>query len=46
MSSIWDDPIAQTLEPIKKEEVKRESEQPAIAADDPQEAGLTGFEDI
>ena len=46
MSSIWDDPIAQTLEPIKKEEVKREPEQPAIAADDPQEAGLTGFEDI
>ena len=38
MSSIWDDPIAQTLEPIKKEEVKRESEQPAITADDPQEA--------
>ena len=46
MSSIWDDPIAQTLEPIKKEEVKRESEQPAVTADDPQEAGLTGFEDI
>ena len=46
MSSIWDDPIAQTLEPIKKEEVKREPEQPAITADDPQEAGLTGFEDI
>ena len=46
MSSIWDDPIAQTLEPIKKEEVKREPEQTAITADDPQEAGLTGFEDI
>ena len=46
MSSIWDDPIAQTLEPIKKEEVKREPEQPVITADDPQEAGLTGFEDI
>ena len=46
MSSIWDDPIAQTLEPIKKEEVKREPEQPAITADDSQEAGLTGFEDI
>ena len=46
MSSIWDDPIAQTLEPIKKEEVKREPEQSAITADDPQEAGLTGFEDI
>ena len=46
MSSIWDDPIAQTLEPIKKEEVKREPEQPAITAGDPQEAGLTGFEDI
>ena len=46
MSSIWDDPIAQTLEPIKKEEVKREPEQPASTADNPQEAGLTGFEDI
>ena len=46
MSSIWDDPIAQTLEPIKKEEVKREPDQAAITADDPQEAGLTGFEDI
>ena len=46
MSSIWDDPIAQTLEPIKKEEVKRDSEQPAVTADDSQEAGLTGFEDI
>ena len=46
MSSIWDDPIAQTLEPIKKEEVKREPDQVAITADDPQEAGLTGFEDI
>ena len=46
MSSIWDDPIAQTLEPIKKEEVKREPDQVTITADDPQEAGLTGFEDI
>ena len=46
MSSIWDDPIAQTLEPIKKEEVKREPEQPASTADNSQEAGLTGFEDI
>ena len=46
MSSIWDDPIAQTLEPIKKEEVKREPDQVAITADDPKEAGLTGFEDI
>ena len=47
MSSIWDDPIAQTLEPIKKEEVKREPEQPASTAGSPQEAaGLTGFEDI
>ena len=46
MSSIWDDPIAKTLEPIKKEEVKREPEQPAITTNDPQEAGLTGFEDI
>ena len=39
MSSIWDDPIAQTLEPIKKEEVKRAPDQVAITADDPQEAG-------
>lgn len=47
MSSIWDDPIAQTLEPIKKEEVKREPEQPASTAGNPQETvGLTGFEDI
>ncbi len=46
MSSIWDDPIAQTLEPIKKEEVKREPEQSASIADNSQEAGLTGFEDI
>jgi ribonucleoside-diphosphate reductase beta chain len=40
MSSIWDDPIAKTLEPIKKEkEVKKESH--------PQEdVGLTGYEDI
>ena len=46
MSSIWDDPIAQTLEPIKKEEVKKEPEQPASTTDNSQEAGLTGFEDI
>ena len=46
MSSIWDDPIAKTLEPIKKEEVKREPEQSAITTNNPQEAGLTGFEDI
>ena len=46
MSSIWDDPIAKTLEPIKKEEVKREPEQSAITTNDPLEAGLTGFEDI
>ena len=46
MSSIWDDPIAKTLEPIKKEEVKREPEQSAITTNNPLEAGLTGFEDI
>ena len=46
MSSIWDDPIAQTLEPIKRKKFKREPEQPASTADNPQEAGLTGFEDI
>ena len=41
MSSIWDDPIAQTLEPIKKEEVKREPDQVAITADDPQAVSYT-----
>tara|TARA_Y100001935_G_scaffold46019_1_gene37813 strand:- start:3574 stop:4740 length:1167 start_codon:yes stop_codon:yes gene_type:complete len=47
MSSIWDDPIAQTLEPIKKEEVKKEPEQAqANVAEHSAEAGLTGFEDI
>ena len=48
MSSIWDDPIAQTLEPIKKEEVKKESEQTKAntAVGESVETGLTGFEDI
>ena len=47
MSSIWDDPIAQTLEPIKKEEVKKEPEQVQVnVAEQSAEAGLTGFEDI
>jgi len=46
MSSIWDDPIAQTLEPIKNEEVKRDPEQPVSTAENPKEAGLTGFEDV
>jgi len=47
MSSIWDDPIAQTLEPIKKEEAKKEPEQAqANVAEHSAEAGLTGFEDI
>ena len=47
MSSIWDDPIAQTLEPIKKEEVKKEPEQAqANVTEHSAEAGLTGFEDI
>tara|TARA_B100000965_G_scaffold271872_1_gene229984 strand:+ start:2943 stop:4112 length:1170 start_codon:yes stop_codon:yes gene_type:complete len=48
MSSIWDDPIAQTLEPIKKEEVKKELEQTKAntVAEESAETGLTGFEDI
>ena len=48
MSSIWDDPIAQTLEPIKKEEVKKELEQTKAntVAEGSAETGLTGFEDI
>ena len=48
MSSIWDDPIAQTLEPIKKEEVKKELEQTkaSTVAEESAETGLTGFEDI
>ena len=48
MSSLWDDPIASTLEPIKKE---REPEKevslssPGIPSQEA-DAGLTGFEDI
>ncbi|MEL0101971.1 MAG: ribonucleotide-diphosphate reductase subunit beta [Gammaproteobacteria bacterium] len=48
MSSIWDDPISQTLEPIKKEE-KAEIKQDlktTDTSDQNQDAGLTGFEDI
>tara|TARA_B100000035_G_scaffold87813_1_gene73807 strand:- start:1330 stop:2499 length:1170 start_codon:yes stop_codon:yes gene_type:complete len=48
MSSIWDDPISQTLEPIKKEE-KTEIKQDlktTDTSDQNQDAGLTGFEDI
>jgi ribonucleoside-diphosphate reductase beta chain len=48
MSSLWDDPIASTLEPIKK---KREPEKevslssPGIPSQEA-DVGLTGFEDI
>ena len=48
MSSIWDDPILETTEPIKKEE-KIEVTQtvsPSQATDSQKDAGLTGFEDI
>ena len=48
MSSIWDDPISQTLEPIKKEEkVEIKQDLKTIdTSDQNQDAGLTGFEDI
>ncbi len=49
MSSLWDDPIANTLEPIKQEEkVEKkplEVNSPDIH-DQQEDAGLTGFEDI
>jgi|TARA_B100001059_G_C17821791_1_gene578740 ribonucleoside-diphosphate reductase beta chain len=49
MSSLWDDPIANTLEPIKQEEkVEKkplEVNSPGIH-DQQEDAGLTGFEDI
>ena len=49
MSSTWDDPIANTSEPIKQEEkVEKQlaqSSSPAIH-DQKVDAGLTGFEDI
>ena len=49
MSSLWDDPIANTLEPIKQEEkVEKkplEVDSPGIH-DQQEDAGLTGFEDI
>ena len=49
MSSTWDDPIANTSEPIKREEkVEKQpaqSSSPAIH-DQKVDAGLTGFEDI
>ena len=45
MSSIWDDPISQTLEPIKKEEkVEIKQDLKTIdTSDQNQDAGLTGF---
>ena len=48
MSSLWDDPIAQTLESVKKEvEVEKEVSlsSPGIPNQEV-DAGLTGFEDI
>ena len=48
MSSLWDDPIAQTLEPVKKE-VKVEKEVSLSSPGIPNQevdAGLTGLEDI
>ena len=48
MSSLWDDPIASTLEPIKKErELEKEVSlsSPGIPSQEA-DAGLTGFEDI
>jgi len=45
MSSLWDDPIAQTLEPV--EELKVEDKPSAKNEDSNQsQTGLTGFEDI
>jgi len=48
MSSMWDDPIAKTLEPVKKEEeVKKEPQLSNSNATSQQEdSGLTGYEDI
>jgi len=49
MSSLWDDPIANTLEPIKQaakgEKKPLEVNSPGIH-DQQEDAGLTGFEDI
>lgn len=48
MSSMWDDPIAKTLEPVKKEEeVKKEPQLSNSNTTSQQEdSGLTGYEDI
>jgi len=45
MSSLWDDPIAQTVKPV--EEIKAENK-PSVKNEDSNqsETGLTGFEDI
>ena len=45
MSSLWDDPIAQTVEPV--EEIQAENK-PSVKNEDlnQSETGLTGFEDI
>ncbi len=45
MSSLWDDPIAQTVEPV--EEIQAENK-PSVKNEDSNqsETGLTGFEDI
>ena len=47
MSSLWDDPIAQTLEPVKETKAEKESLAKAEVANQTDiKAGLTGFEDV
>jgi len=48
MSSIWDDPIAKTIEPVKKEEEVKKDTQLSNSNTTPQkeDSGLTGYEDI
>ena len=47
MSSLWDDPIAQTLEPVKETKAEKESLAKAEVANQIDiKAGLTGFEDV
>ena len=47
MSSLWDDPIAQTLEPVKETKAEKESPVKAEVANQTDiKAGLTGFEDV
>tara|TARA_B100001250_G_C19741140_1_gene763123 strand:+ start:228 stop:1394 length:1167 start_codon:yes stop_codon:yes gene_type:complete len=47
MSSLWDDPIAQTIEPVKETKAENESSVKVDATNQTDvEAGLTGFEDV